>query len=575
MNKTNSKLAGVIGSKKPKENLVAGNSIPKPDTTNKQGLPAYAQDKWLTLLTMLNTLKLEPQYYRSQAQTFKDLDKLIHECAKEDTYLTCQCIVYSRCIGEGMRTISHAASVIIAPHISGQEYSKRFYGLWNKKEQKGGVIFRPDDMSEILQGYIALNGQTETTATTVTTGQASVTSVSQTTKGPKLSNAMKKGFKSVLESLDNYSLLKYKSNLIDLINLVHPNPKANPKQIVSLNLETLDMQEPIPTLDAIMRGLPIKADTWETNQSEAGQIVAKAVKEGKIDESEAKEILTQAKADNWKELLDNNKLGILAAIRNLRNVLNNKPDSSTIQKLSSLVSDPTQIRQGKIFPYQLDIANEVMLSEFSNSDSRALSQALAKGYAEAVPNLAQLIPGRNLIMLDQSGSMGYSVRLENSLGGKDTRTSCIAKAALIAATIAKATNADIIVFGSTAKYIQYNPNQDVFTLAKQLNSAHMGGTSLATAWECAMKSKIAYNRVFILSDNECNRGSTYTQYMSYVKSTGHPYVYSVDLAGYGTNAIAGDRVRYYYGYGFSMFEDIAKSEFNANYHLEKVKKVVI
>ena len=563
MSKTNSKLAAVIGTKQPKTNLVNANKIPKPDTTNQQGLPAYSQDKWLTLLTMLNTLKLEPQYYRSVTNTLKELQTLIDQCAKEDLYLTCQCIVYSRCLGEGMRTISHASSVFIAPYISGQEYSKRFYGLWNKKEQKGGVIFRPDDMAEILQGYIALNGQIKQTVTLVNgVPQSSETS----TSGPKLSNAMKKGFKSVLESLDSYSLLKYKSKLIDIINLVHPSPKLSTAKIEYNG-------EQVSTIDAIMKGYNVSANTWEVNQGEAGQIVAKAVKEGKLDDQEAKQVLTQAKADNWKELLDTNKLGILAALRNLRNILINNPSQDTINKLCDLVSNPTLIREGKIFPYQLDVANEIMLSEFSTSYSRQISQALAKGYELAIPNLKELLPGNNVVFLDQSGSMTWEIKLPGSKNS--SRTSCISKAALIAATIAKATNADIICFGSTARYVQYNPNLDVFSLAKQLSSINMGGTDLSTAWKLAQQSNRKYTRTFILSDFEVNRGSTYNSYMSYVKNVGHPYVYSVDLAGYGTNAIAGDKVRYYYGYGFAMFDDIAKSEFNAAYHLDKVKKVVI
>ena len=563
MSKTNSKLASVIGTKQPKTNLVNANKIPKPDTTNQQGLPAYSQDKWLTLLTMLNTLKLEPQYYRSVTNTLKELQTLIDQCAKEDLYLTCQCIVYSRCLGEGMRTISHASSVFIAPYISGQEYSKRFYGLWNKKEQKGGVIFRPDDMAEILAGYIALNGQIQQTVTTV---NGVPVSNDVKTSGPKLSNAMKKGFKSVLESLDSYSLLKYKSKLIDIINLVHPSPRLSTAKIEYNG-------EQVSTIDAIMKGYNVFANTWEVNQGEAGQIVAKAVKEGKLDDQEAKQVLTQAKADNWKELLDTNKLGILAALRNLRNILINNPESSTINKLCDLVSNPTLIREGKIFPYQLDVANEIMLSEFSTSYSRQISQALAKGYELAIPNLKELLPGNNVVFLDQSGSMIWKIKLPGSKNG--SRTYCISKAALIAATIAKATNADIICFGSTARYVQYNPNLDVFSLAKQLSSTNMGGTDLSTAWKLAQQSNRKYTRTFILSDNEVNRGSTYNSYMSYVKNVGHPYVYSVDLAGYGTNAIAGDKVRYYYGYGFAMFDDIAKSEFNAAYHLDKVKKVVI
>ncbi len=563
MSKTNSKLASVIGSKQPKPNLVNARNIPTPDTTNQQGYAAYSQDKWLTLLTMLNTLKFEPQYYRSQTQTLKELQALIDNRAKEDLYLTCQCIVYSRCLGEGMRTISHASSVFIAPYISGQEYSKRFYGLWNKKEQKGGVIFRPDDMAEILAGYVALNGQVQQTVTTV---NGVPVSNDVKTSGPKLSNAMKKGFKSALESLDTYSLLKYKSNLIDIINLVHPSPKLS-KATVEYN------GEKISTIDAIMKGYNVSANTWEVNQGEAGQIVAKAIKEGKLTEEEAKETLTQAKADNWKELLDTNKLGILAALRNLRNVLLNNPESSTITKLCELVSNPSLIREGKIMPYQLDLANEIMIAEFNSPYARQISMALAKGYELAIPNLSALIPGQNVIFLDQSGSMGYEIKLPGQK--HSSRTSCISKAALIAATIAKATNADIIVFGSSAKYVQYNPNQDVFTLARQLATADMGGTNLATAWNLAQASGRKYTRTFILSDNECNRGNTYSSYMSYVKNVGHPYVYSVDLAGYGTNCIAGEKVRYYYGYGFAMFDDIAKSEFNAQYHLDKVRKIVI
>ena len=565
MSKTNSKLASVIGSKQPKPNLVNARNIPTPDTTNQQGYAAYSQDKWLTLLTMLNTLKFEPQYYRSQTQTLKELQVLIDNCAKEDLYLTCQCIVYSRCLGEGMRTISHASSVFIAPYISGQEYSKRFYGLWNKKEQKGGVIFRPDDMAEILAGYIALNGQIQQTVTTV---NGVPVSNDVKTSGPKLSNAMKKGFKSALESLDTYSLLKYKSNLIDIINLVHPSPKLS-KATVEYN------GEKISTIDAIMRGLNVSANTWEVNQGEAGQIVAKAVKEGKLTEEEAKEILTQAKSDNWKELLDTNKLPILACLRNLRNILLNNPTQDTIKKVCDLVSNPKLIREGKIMPYQLDLANEIMLSEFSNPYSRQISQALAKGYELSVPNLKELLPGNNVILLDMSGSMTGNIKLK--VGNKEMPSSstCAEKAALIAATVAKATNADVIVFGSSAKYVQYNPNLDVFSLAKQLCNTNMGGTDLASAWRLAQSSGNRYDRVFILSDNEVNRGNTYSSYMSYVKNVGHPYVYSVDLCGYRTNCIAGEKVRYYYGYGFAMFDDIASSEFNPNYHIEKVKQVVI
>jgi hypothetical protein len=525
----------------PKSELVEAVAIPKPDTTNRQGHAAYSLDKWLKLLTMLNTLKLENQFYRSENETMKELKTLVDGCAKEDTYLTAQCIVYSRCVGEGMRSINHLAASYLAPHCAGQDWAKRFYGLWNKKTKSGGTLFRPDDMAEILACFSAMN------KTAVT-------------------NSMKKGFRAALEGMDAYSLLKYKSSLIDVINLVHPSPK-NAKAIVEVNGER------ISAIDAIMKGLSVSADTWEVAQSDAGQEVAKAVKEGKIDKDEAEKILKEAKAENWDSLLTEGKLGIMAALRNIRNILKTDAKSKTVDSLCQLVSDPEAIRKGKIMPYQMDLAHEVTVSEFSNADSRKIAQALLKGFEEAIPNLAEMLPGRTLVMVDFSGSMGTPMT-DGTRSGKRYRSTCMDKAALIAATIAKGTNADVIRFGSSAEYVNWNANSDVFSIAKSMKR-DMGGTSLAAAWSVAQKSGRKYDRVFILSDNECNKGSSYNSYMSYVKATGSPYVYSVDLAGYGTTQLAGDKVRYYYGYGYTMFDDIAKSEFNPNYHLEKVKQIVI
>jgi hypothetical protein len=536
----NKNLRSTLAGMQPDTKLVEALNVPKPDTKNRQGHDAYSLDKWLRLLTMLNTLKLENQFYRSETETMRELKSLVDQCAKEDAYLVAQSIVYSRCVGEGMRSVNHLAASYLAPHCAGLPWAKSFYSLWNKKTQTGGTIFRPDDMAEIVACFSSMN-------------KTSVT------------NAMKKGFKEVLEKLDSYSLLKYKNSLIDVINLVHPSPSAS-KSLSEVN------GEKVSTLSAIMKGLSVSADTWEVAQSDAGQEVAKAVKEGKIDEAKAAEILKEAKAENWDALLTESKLGVLAAIRNIRNVLKTVNKQATVAKLCALLSDGEAIRKGKIMPYQIDLAHEVVNTEFSDTYSRSIAQALLKGYESAVPNLAEMLPGRNLVMIDMSGSM--TTRMLDPNRKVSYSSSCMDKAALIAATIAKATNADIIRFGSSAEYVNWNSNSDVFSIAKSMKR-DMGGTNLSSAWSAAQASGRKYDRVFILSDNECNRGNSYSSYMNYVKAAGSPYVYSVDLAAYGTTQLAGDKVRFYYGYGYSMFDDIAKSEFNPNYHLEKVKKIVI
>ena len=540
MKDRNAQLKSALGAMAPVERVIEANSIPTPDTTNIQGYKAYSLDDKLRLLAMLNTIKLEPQFYRSENQTMVELRNLIEKIGLEDPYFVCQAIKYSRCMRDGMRSINHLAAALIAPFITGKDYAKRFYSLYNKKTKEGGCIFRPDDMSEIKEVYNALN-----TAT--------------------LSNAMKKGFASTIESLDNYQLSKYKKTIIDIANLVHPNSNKSTATI------TVDEKE-LRTIDAIMQGLTVSADTWEVANSEAGQLVAQAVKEGKLAKEEAQKVLTEAKNDNWEALLTEGKLGILAALRNIRNMMVN-PRPEVINELCKLISNPTAIRKGMIMPYQMDLAYEVIQQEFSNSEYRTtVLNALTKGLETAIPNLANTLYGKTLVMIDCSGSMQTSC-YQNT---KKIKSTVCDKAGLLAAMIAKATNCDVIRFGSTAQYVNYNPKTNVFELGKEFSRTNMGGTSIAAAFNCARNAGKAYDRIILLSDNEANSGCTYSAYKNYVHDICSPYIYCIDLAAYGTVPVKQkDKVNYYYGYGYQLFDDIAKTEFNPIDHIEIVKQVKI
>ena len=546
MKERNGQLKSSLGAMAPKERVVAANSIPKENTTNRQGYKAYSLDDELRLLSMLNTLKLEPQFYRSENQTMRELRDLIERIALKDPYFVAQAIVYSRCVGEGMRSINHLAAALLAPFISGEEYAKRFYGLWDKKNQRGGCIFRVDDMSEIKDVYSALNKST-------------------------LSNSMKKGFKKVLETLDTYQLAKYKNTVIDIANLVHPKSSLSTAMITTSNGEKMR------TLDALMQGITVSADTWEVAQSEAGQEVAKAVKEGKLSTEKAAEVLKEAKNDNWETLLLDGKLPILAALRNLRNMLKS-PRTSVIEAVCALVSDAKKIREGKVMPYQIDYAYEVVKMEFGSTyEGRNVMRALLTGYEYSVPNLASVMPGKTCVMVDCSGSM--HTYCNNGNQRTTIQSTASEKAGLIAATIAKATNADIIRFGSHAEFYAYDPNNSVFDLGRKIGKDNMGGTSIPAAFELIRKHKRVYDRIILLSDNECNTpwsGDWVSgAYKNYVHDVANPYVYAVDLASYGTVPVSGNKVSYYYGYGFAMFEDIASKEFNPAQHIEKVRKIVI
>ena len=537
MKDRNAQLKKNLGKIPTKKVIKEVHNVPNPDAKNRQGHVAYALPEELRLLTMLNTLKLEPQFYRTEDETMVELRNLIEKLAIRNPYFVAQCIVWSRCCGEGMRSINHLAAALLAPFASGTNWGKRFYSVWNRKENRGGCIYRLDDMSEIKDVFSALNKVI-------------------------LTNAMKRGFRYVLEHADGYQLAKYKKTTIDISNLVHPTIN-NCEASIEISGKSYKV------IDAILQGLKVSADTWEVANVTAGQVVAEAVKKGKLSESEAKEVLDKAKQENWRGLLDEGKLGILAAIRNIRNILN-VADEDTINKLCNLISNKDMIIKGKIMPYQMDLAAEVVMTECYNRD---VISALEKGLTYAVPNLKEALPGKNLVIVDCSGSMDMTIRQANSRSKYSS--TCMQKAGLLAAIIAKATNADVVRFGNRAEYCNYNPSDSVFTIAKLIARSNMGGTSLASAFKLITESKKKYDRIFIFSDNECNDGYQHHAYMDYIRQVNSPYIYSVDLAGYGTAPLKSNKVNYYFGYGLSMFTDIASKEFNARIHIDKVRKIKI
>lgn len=519
-------------------------NIPAPDTTNVCGHEAYTIEDELRLLSILNTLKLEPQFYKDTTEQLVEIQDIISRVASKDPYFVAQCIIYSRCMRDGMRTVNHLAAALLTPYLRGQEWAKRFYSGWNKKQNIGGCIYRLDDMAEIKNVWAELNPRS--------TGKH---------KNKSLPNSMKKGFASVLENADSYQILKYKKAAIDIANLTHPDI-SKCKSKVEVDGKTM------VTLDALMKGKSISADTWEANNSEAGQLVAQAKREGKITEEQAKEMLTKAKADNFDALLHEGKLNILAAIRNIRNMLK---VCSDINALCELLSNREKIKQGKIMPYQIDMAYEIVKHECY---SQQVLDALLKGYEASVPNLAEICTGSNLVIMDVSGSMQCCM-CDAKTGRR--LSSCADKAALIAATLAKATNADVIQFSDSAKYIRpIAPDENIFSYSKKIRKGEFGGTNLASAFKLITNKNKHYDRIFILSDNACNSDSQVHAYSEYVKKVNSPYIYSVDLAAYGTQPLKNtDKVFYYYGYGMSLFEDIQTKEFKAVDHIAKVRSIVI
>ena len=126
--------------------------------------------------------------------------------------------------------------------------------------------------------------------------------------------------------------------------------------------------------------------------------------------------------------------------------------------------------------------------------------------------------GETLVVIDVSGSMK----------GRPSQI-----ASLFGAILAKSNNCDVMIFDSTARYINYNPNDSVSTIKKSF-TFNGGSTNFKDIF---IKANKPYENIIILSDMQGFVGghtpvSEFNQYKN--RFNCDPYIYSWDLKGYGT-----------------------------------------
>lgn len=556
-----------------------------PTVVNHQGGVGYALEPKLELIALLAT-GIENKFYEKEGEREKRLATLVDTIAKTDSTFVAKALVYAR-TKMGQRTVTHIGAVDLAKHLSGSELGKRFYSKRDRKENKGGIIFRLDDLLEITACYQAKN------------------------PGKPLSNALKKGFKDAIEAADTYELAKYQAktrdiSLVDIVNLVHPiETKTNGTITVSMEdyvkaTEGLRKQKDrtqkfigrvingkvtIPALHALSIGLLKQFNTVEDKNTKAGQEVAAKVKSGEITQAQAAVVLQEAKEDNYGELIRSKKIGYLALLRNLRNILKNTSDKVLIKDACDLLTDEKFVKKSLVFPHQIDLALEVMLTEFSASQMGQIAIALNTAYELAIPNLTELFNhGRTAVVFDTSASMtgGGTVSNGNREKAVKYNTTAATKASLIGATLAKGIGADLYHFASSAEEIKFNPADTVNTI-KNKGISMTGRVGHGTDFNSiftALKGK--YDRIFIISDMQGGdgivAGSGYygNAYQEYCKKNGTPFIYAIDIQGYGTTMFKQDKkLITIYGYNSDIYEYVKKAEVDPKAILAEIDAIQI
>lgn len=295
-------------------------------------------------------------------------------------------------------------------------------------------------------------------------------------------------------------------------------------------------------LSKLVKGELAPAQTWETQLTQAG-------------EADSSEQVAAAKSNAWAGLVRERKLGYLALLRNVRNILTHAPE--VVDELCAQLADERAVRRSLVFPFQFLAAVDVLQQGNLPHASRVM-EALNAAVDHSLVNVPKF-EGNTLVALDSSGSM---VGRPQKIGS------------LFAATLVKATGADLMLFSDDARYVSLNRRDTTLTAAASIPFIS-GGTNFQAIFKRANR---AYDRVVILSDMQgwIGGGALVSQFAEYQRRHAvTTRVFSFDLKGYGTMQFPQERVYCLAGWSDRVFELMQKLDHDPHALVREVEAMAL
>lgn len=352
------------------------------------------------------------------------------------------------------------------------------------------VTLRGDDATEIMACYLSMFGK-------------------------PIPNSLRKGIADVMQGFDEYTLAKYKGSgkavkMRDLLCLCRPTPKTEAQSDMWKRLLNDELETPV---------------TWETQLSANGN-----------------------NAETWKKLIDSGKVGYMALLRNLRNILNANPPN--VEKVLSTIENPEAVRKSKQLPFRYLSA----LKELENIGGSRVFDALENAVEASIENMPK-ISGTTVIAVDISGSMDMPI--------SDKSKVLCAEIAMLLGLMANKICENSYFYTFNTHIQKYAISHRNGILSTALSSGCGGGTDMGLPFKEMLDNKIKADRLIILSDNECNRRDYTIQRLAdeYRRNINSDlWVHAIDLQGYGTQQFCGSKTNIIAGWSEKVLEFIKLAE---------------
>ena len=493
-------------------------------TTNHEGEKAYRLSPAFELYAAVVTTALSDNFYEKNGTRTERLRDLV---AQNDPFFVAQLAVYAR---EKM----HLRSV---PLVLAVELARVHRGDGLVGRLVSRIVQRADEITELLAYYQLANARTGTKKLNL------------------LSKQVQRGLAEAFNRFDAYQFAKYNRDaevkLRDALFLVHPKAQSAGQQALFDRIAGNTLETPY---------------TWEVELSAAGQAAYRSEAERR-----------NAFRERWEGLIGSGKLGYMALLRNLRNILQAEVRASYAAQVAARLADAREVANARQLPFRFLSAYRE-LKPVSSVHTADLLDALEWAMQASAANLRGFDRNsRVLIACDTSGSMQKAVSPRSTVQLYDI--------GLVLGMLLQSRCEAVVtgMFGDTWKVVNL-PRQRILANADELRRRE-GEVGYATNGYLVIKDlvqrRLVMDKVMIFTDcqlwNSRGSGESIGRYWKeYKRIAPRARLYLFDLAGYGPTPlrVESDDVYLVAGWSDKVFEVLEAVE-NGGPALGEIRKMVV
>lgn len=467
-------------------------AVQETQTTNHAGAKAYTLSPEMELYSAVVTTMLADAFYEKADTRLTRIQQLVSQV---NPLFVAQLAVYAR-EQLYLRTVPIVLIGELAKIHNGDDLVSRTIAR---------VVQRPDEITELLAYYQTTNARTETK------------------KLNRLSKQVQRGLALSFNRFDAYQFAKYDRatavRLRDALFLVHPKAKDEAQQVVFNQITSQTLTTPY---------------TWETELSALGQQDFKT--------EAATKMAAQMK---WHELINSRKMGYMATLRNLRNMLEADIDMAHLKTVCNTLSDGRAVLKAKQFPFRFWAAYREMsaIAGLYKRQIPLINQALEEAVRVSTANLRGFDSDtRVVVACDVSRSMQMPVSAKSKVMLYDI--------GLLLGMLLKTRSKNVVsgMFGDRWKIVEL-PAKGVLANVDAFykREGEVGySTNGYLVLEDLIKRKYAADKVMFFTDvqlwdsttnNQSNQNTVQAKWLQYKRLFPKAKLYLFDLAGHGQTPV--------------------------------------